>query len=587
MGADLYLPIPFSKACRVTLDDSVFYYAIDYRIYPEETKVKSFSKNEITANAALIDSIGKELQAANLSTNLVRQKTGTILKDQQMEIDLPGGEHAINDIHIKINSRNNKQMNRAAVLQIKVDGKQTVWAPVAEFFGTGVYAGVVKNANIKMTSDGWMISNWIMPYKNSAEIILKNYGTEPILAKLKVDVENYKWNNRSMYFNAGWHEEAPLNTPPPKDWNYAEITGKGKYVGSVLTVHSISKTWWGEGDEKIYIDGESFPSQLGTGLEDYYGFAWGMANYFNSPFISMASRDARGKDDWSGYTTAARMRLLDNIPFTNSFKLDIEALNVYPDVSFSVCVFWYGMPNGRSNITPDEKTILRKLPDFKPATRNKSPGEAFSDPSENTYLLAHQKGKIRFVGDQLDLLLWRDKNIHKLRDVDGDNVLGTVGYDLFGHKILSMKGLRKDSISRLPAFVDSLTTLSITESLRNAALFTKENKREIYFTGLVQTHGDTAINGLISFVIGKGTPRSFRLGIMLDNADSFNKTGKYLWISSSVGERSDKVTLARSNRVPDWYFFDLSNVKKGDKIIIHGSTEKPANIFSIGGLTFD
>ncbi len=50
-------------------------------------------------------------------------------------------------------------MNRAAVLQIEVDGKQTVWAPVAEFFGGGVYAGVVKNANIEMTSDGWMISN--------------------------------------------------------------------------------------------------------------------------------------------------------------------------------------------------------------------------------------------------------------------------------------------------------------------------------------------------------------------------------------------------------------------------------------------
>jgi hypothetical protein len=45
-----------------------------------------------------------------------------------------------------------------------------------------------------------------------------------------------------MYFHASWHEESPLNTPPAKDWNYIEIEGKGRYVGDVLTVHSIPKS---------------------------------------------------------------------------------------------------------------------------------------------------------------------------------------------------------------------------------------------------------------------------------------------------------------------------------------------------------
>jgi hypothetical protein len=145
MGADLYIPIPFSKACRVTLDDSVFYYAIDYRIYQEGTDVKSFSKKEFAENANLIDSIGKKLLAKKSSTEFTREKASSISQDQQVEIELPVGEHAINSIQLKINSGNNKQMNRAAVMQIEVHGKQIVWAPVAEFFGGGVYSGAVSN----------------------------------------------------------------------------------------------------------------------------------------------------------------------------------------------------------------------------------------------------------------------------------------------------------------------------------------------------------------------------------------------------------------------------------------------------------
>jgi Protein of unknown function (DUF2961). len=587
MGADFYLPLPFAKACKVTLDDSVFYYSIDYRMYGKGTKVKSFLKEDITEDAALIESTGKKLLAENSSTAFVGQKAESILKNQKMEIDLPAGENAINDIHLKINSSNNKQMNRAAVLEIEIDGKKTVWVPVAEFFGGGVYARPVKNANIQMTDDGWMISNWVMPYKNTAKVILRNYGEEPVTAILKVGIKEYKWDDRSMYFNAAWHEEAPLNTPPAKDWNYVEINGKGSYVGDVLTVHSVPKNWWGEGDEKIYIDGESFPSQLGTGLEDYYGFAWGIANFFNSPFISIPSRDARSKEDWSGYNTVARMRLLDDIIFSRSLKVDMEAMNPEPGVSFAVCCFWYSMPSSGSNIKPDETTIQRKLMDFKPVVRNKTPGELFPDPVGNSLLLTHQNGNIRFAGEQLDLLSWRDKNVPKPLDADGDNVLGSAGYILFGEKILNMQGFHNVAGSSLPSFINSITTLPVKTGFRNAALFLPEHKSDYHITGVIQTTGDSAKRGLVSFVIGEKAPPSFRLSIMLDNSESFSKVGKFLWVTQSGKETSDKVYLAASNRIPDWYFFDLNNIKRGDTITISGMTERRSDIFSVGGLTFD
>jgi hypothetical protein len=587
MGADFYLPLPFSKACKVTLDDSVFYYSIDYRIYEEGTKVKSFSKEDITENAGLIESTGKKLLAENSSNVFAGQKTGSVSKDQKIEIELPAGEHAINDIHLKINSSNNKQMNRAAVLEIEVDGKKTVWVPLSEFFGGGVYARPVKNANIQMTADGWMISNWVMPYQKTAKVRLRNFGDEPITATLKVGIKDYKWDARAMYFNATWHEEAPLNTPPPKDWNYIEITGKGSYVGDVLTIHSIPKGWWGEGDEKIYINGEYFPSQLGTGLEDYYGFAWGIANYFSSPFISIPPRDASSKEDWSGYNTVARMRLLDNITFTGSLKVDMEAMNNEPGVTFSVCTFWYGIPNSITNIRPNETTVQRKLPDYKPIPRNKTPGEIFPDPPGNALLPAHEKGNIRFTGDQLDLLSWRDKNVAKHLDADGDNVLGSAGYILFGERILNLLGFQKVTGTTLPSFISSFTANTSYTDFHNAGLFIPEHKTDIHLTGLIQTTGDSAKAGFVSFVIGENPPPTFRLGVMLDNSGTFNKVGTFLWLTSSGNESSGKVSLTPSNRIPDWYFFDCMNTTKGDTITIHGTSQKDTDIFSIGGVIFD
>jgi Protein of unknown function (DUF2961) len=364
MGADFYFPIPFSKACRVTLDVRAFYFAIDYRIYKTGTPVVSFSKEEFNALKSLVDSTGNKLLSGNTFPASSYEKDSVIAEGRDLEMDLPAGTHAIDQIELKINSAKDKQMNRTAVLEVIVDGKQTVWAPVSEFFGGGVYATPVKNFNTQVTPDGQMISYWLMPYRENAKLVLRNFGVTPVTASLKVGVSDYNWNDRSMYFHASWHEQAPLPTPPAIDWNYIEIKGKGKYVGDVLTVQSFPKGWWGEGDEKIYIDNDTFPAHLGTGTEDYYGYAWGIANYFNSPFISMPNRDARGKADWSGYNTVERMRQLDAIPFDTSLKVDMEAMNLQHGVTYSVACFWYGMPTATDNIKPDEQTIVRRLPDI-------------------------------------------------------------------------------------------------------------------------------------------------------------------------------------------------------------------------------
>ena len=185
----------------------------------------------------------------------------------------------------------------------------------------------VEDWNRKVTADGTLTARWVMPFQKSVKFALKNLGKKDVQLNLNGWFEPWHWDDRSMHFHATWRHQYPIETKRAAgtmDWNYLEATGQGVYVGDTLTVFSPSPAWYGEGDERVYVDGEKFPSQLGTGTEDYYGYAWGMAHQFSSPFLSMPRRDSVSRDDRRGYTTTSRVRLLDEIPFQRSLKFDME-----------------------------------------------------------------------------------------------------------------------------------------------------------------------------------------------------------------------------------------------------------------------
>ncbi len=66
---------------------------------------------------------------------------------------------------------------------------------------------------------------------------------------------DWNWDNNSMHFHANWRPDDVRPGTPPVDWNFIDISGKGVFVGDAWTVLDIHPgTWWGEGDEKIYVD---------------------------------------------------------------------------------------------------------------------------------------------------------------------------------------------------------------------------------------------------------------------------------------------------------------------------------------------
>jgi hypothetical protein len=196
----------------------------------------------------------------------------------------------------------------------------------------------------KSDGKGNMSCYWIMPYRHNAVIRLSNEGNESVSGSLTVASGNWKWDNRSMYFHANFKRQNDFSVPPGKDGvdlNHLDLQGKtGVYAGDILEVKKTTGGWWGEGDEKIYVDGSSFPVDFGTGSEDYYGYAWGHPETFNHIFNTQPIGDAN-LSQRGGITVDTRERDLDAIPFRRSFRFDMESLWNGAALDLAWGCFWY------------------------------------------------------------------------------------------------------------------------------------------------------------------------------------------------------------------------------------------------------
>jgi hypothetical protein len=157
----------------------------------------------------------------------------------------------------------------------------------------------------------------------------------------------YRWTARCLHFHAKWRMQKKM----PKghnDWTHLECTGKGRFVGGMLNITNPVKGWWGEGDEKIYVDGEAFPSHFGTGSEDYYGYAWCSPELFTHAYHSQSRCD--GPENY-GQTSVSRFHVLDDIPFVRQFKFDMENLHRRGNSRAAVS-YWYARPGGNDFFLP-------------------------------------------------------------------------------------------------------------------------------------------------------------------------------------------------------------------------------------------
>jgi hypothetical protein len=210
------------------------------------------------------------------------------------------------------------------LLRIYWDGRErpAVEAPVGDFFANcfGKRSEVISLPVIVEDADSYNCF-WPMPFRKSARIEIVNQGEKPInLLYYNIDwIKKEELPKDTPYFYAQYRQEYPVRKG--EDYLLLETKGKGHYVGTVLAVRTRSPAWFGEGDEKIYIDGEEEPSIWGTGTEDYFLSAWGLKKtstpYFGVPFF----------DQWGivgGHTSAYRWHINDPIVFQRGIKVTFE-----------------------------------------------------------------------------------------------------------------------------------------------------------------------------------------------------------------------------------------------------------------------
>ena len=382
-GHNLFYPIPYSKHCKITycsqnitpdgdrhvLGGECIYYNIEYRTYAPGTEVESFSQENATKyekqeNAAVMALRAPAGKAVSSKEDLNRE----LKPGESFEVKFKGPA-AIREIAMQLEAQDINQALRSTVLDISFDGESTVYIPVGEFFGVGYKPMYTKTWYVESSAGGEMVSRWVMPFMKESVLRLTNHSNQTVkLKNAYVSKSDWVFDDRSMYFHAMWKLYPGLDTrinpvtgagSEHYDLNFVTLEGKGVYMGDSMSIFDINSGWWGEGDEKVYIDGESFPSIFGTGTEDYYGYAWCHPNTIvDHPFTSQPS----GTGNLSpGYTFNSRLRSLDRIQFGNKLVFDMEIWHWnHSTMDLGVSNYFYMLPRGKVLNERDETGYLNK-----------------------------------------------------------------------------------------------------------------------------------------------------------------------------------------------------------------------------------
>ena len=241
---------------------------------------------------------------------------------------------------------------RECLLRITWDdaASPSVLVPLGDFFGLGhgivnSYQSALFTASTNSNNhfnEGCALNSYVpMPFRKRALVELVNESGEEHLQYFYIDHERLaEPRDEAGYLHAefrrtnpfgGWGHEIRVNTPESNvvnrereawDNNYVilDTRGRGHYLGCNLSVTNFQGTWWGEGDDMIWVDGYRWPPDLhGTGSEDYLNQAWGMQD---NAFLRNGS--SIFEHHTAGYQTSYVLHLENPVRFRKEVKVTIE-----------------------------------------------------------------------------------------------------------------------------------------------------------------------------------------------------------------------------------------------------------------------
>jgi hypothetical protein len=255
---------------------------------------------------------------------------------------------------------------RNSIIRFYWDGETnpSVEVPVGDFFGMGwgEYAPLQSLA-VCVNPGSAFNCYWPMPFRKKCRITMENIDDKDMVLYYQVDYILTDVPSDAAYFHAQFRRVNPL--PYKTDYMLVDnIKGRGQYVGTYMAWGVHNNGWWGEGEIKFFIDGDTkFPTINGTGTEDYFCGSYDFdtrkkneagveqVNYteFCTPYTGL-HQVIRGDGHYkvSQRFGMYRWHIADPIRFEKDLKVTIQALGwrsggrylpLQDDIASTV--FWY------------------------------------------------------------------------------------------------------------------------------------------------------------------------------------------------------------------------------------------------------
>ncbi len=354
-GYNNYVPISFNESCKIILRDGWgAYYQFHYVLFGEgctvETMPRQFSAEQKAALQMANDFFKNRLGENPTDSSTRTEQNHVIFGGSSTVVYEAEGQGALSEFRVRLSDSDtltDQQIwDRAQELSVSMywDGETTpsVFAPLGDFFGTPT-GHAASMLTLGRAEDGWFYCYFFMPYADGARIVIENDGlyaanltVSTATAPLSQPIERY------TRFHAKWernHGEDMRSDRYP-DCTVLETEGAGRFVGMSLHVYEKGDYgWWGEGDEKFFVDGEDFPSWFGTGTEDYFGYAWGDRTEFSQAYH--AQPFVEDPNAFRGHITNTRVHLADSIPFFTSFEGALEQYLSANMAEYATTAYWY------------------------------------------------------------------------------------------------------------------------------------------------------------------------------------------------------------------------------------------------------
>lgn len=371
-GGNLYYPMPYAESLKITIEEKEnplsLYYEIGFRTYVSGTSVETFDPSkaaiweDVQAQIALALSDPHPAPAPDGSEWI--EQSVTIAPGETYVLPTVSGEKAVYAWSAQIMGTQESQdwddphqahnAYRFLLLEINFDGEQSISTPLGDFFGSAPGVNPYTNLFFTVEETGKMTSRLLMPFEKSMDLNLTNAGPVPYTVELALHVGPIAFTDRCYHLRAQWGT-LTRDSWPHFDSNFLATTGEGKVVGSTYQIANPVLIWWGEGDQKIFIDDESFPSTFGTGTEDDYGYAYGYNRPFTRPFHAQTRVDGPGS---GGHISLNRWYVLDPLPYSKAIRFDQEMWHWMPcRPTWTHVVYWYAKPGTPGPLAVDTAAL--------------------------------------------------------------------------------------------------------------------------------------------------------------------------------------------------------------------------------------